>query len=69
MKVNELLGDFDIYTSSEEQTLLDKLDTKPKRYKDLEEHDQFIADSLIRKSLVTKIANQSDVYIRKNEQK
>jgi len=69
MKVNELLGEFGIYTNSEEQTLLDKLDTKPKRYKDLDEHEQFIADSLIRKSLITKINNQSDVYIRKNEQK
>lgn len=66
MKVNELLGEFGIYTSIEEQTLLDKLDAKPKRYKDLDEREQFIADSLIRKSLVTKINNQSQIFIRKN---
>lgn len=69
MKINELIKEFDIYTSREEQALLNKLGSKPVRYKDLQEHDQFIADSLIRKSLITKINNQSDIYIRKNEQK
>lgn len=56
MKINELLGEFGIWTTREEQALLEKLD-QPKKISSLDEHEQFIIQAMIRKSLVTKIGH------------
>lgn len=57
MKVNELLGDFKIWTTNEEEELLRKLQ-RPIKLSKLSEHEQFRIQALIRKSLVTKIGHK-----------
>lgn len=54
MKINELLGGFEIWTTNEEAKLLKKL-KDPVKISQLEEHEQFQVQSMIRKSLVTKV--------------
>lgn len=54
MKVNELINNFDIFVTNEERKLLDTLD-EPVYYKSLTERERYLADSLIRKSLVSRI--------------
>lgn len=58
MKVNDLLGEFGIYTSGEEQTLLDSLiEKKQYKYADFTERNTVIIDNLVKKGLVKKIGN------------
>lgn len=54
MKINELIGNFEVWTTNEERDLLAKL-SSPIKLSQLSEQDQFKVQSLIRKSLVTKI--------------
>ena len=54
MKINELISDFEIWTTNEEKALLEKL-SKPIKLASLNEQDQFRIQALIRKSLVKKI--------------
>ena len=65
MKLNELITDFEIWTTNEEQELLNKLD-KPVPLSSLSEQDQFRVQSLIRKSLITKVG-QEHPYVVINE--
>ena len=67
MKINELIQNFEIWTSNEEQELLKKLQ-KSVKLSSLTEHEQFRIQSLIRKSLVTKIG-QEDPTVVANEKK
>jgi hypothetical protein len=54
MKVNELINNFDIFVTNEERKFLDML-KEPVYYKSLTERERFLADNLIRKSLVSRI--------------
>ncbi len=54
MKINELIGEFEIWTTNEEKQLLKKLQS-PVKISALSEQDQFRVQTLIRKSLVTKV--------------
>lgn len=54
MKINELISDFEIWTTNEEKDLLEKL-SKPVKLASLTEQEQFKVQAMIRKSLVTKI--------------
>jgi hypothetical protein len=54
MKINELIQDFEIWTTNEEKSLLKKL-KDPIKLSQLSEHDQFKVQAMIRKSLITKI--------------
>lgn len=54
MKINELIDDFKIFTTNEEAELLKKL-KNPIKLNQLEEHEQFRVEAMIRKSLVTKV--------------
>jgi len=54
MKINELIDNFEIWTTNEERSLLKKL-SSPFKICQLSEQDQFKVQTLIRKSLVTKI--------------
>ena len=54
MKINELVGQFEIYTSNEEQRVLEQLKS-PAHLASFSERDQFTIEGLIRKSLVIKI--------------
>ena len=65
MKLNELIDSFEIWTTNEEKELLKKL-SKPIKLRNLNEHDQFRVQALIRKSLVTKIGIE-DPFVVSNE--
>jgi hypothetical protein len=69
MKVSDLISDFEIWTTNEEAQLLEKLKT-PVRLSNLSEHEQFRIQTLIRKSLVTKVGieNPTVVANEKNKQ-
>ena len=56
MRINELVGEFGIFTTNEEAVILKKL-TKPVPLSSLSEQEQFKIEALIRKSLVTKIGS------------
>ena len=56
MKVNEILGQFDIYMSNDEKKLIKEL-RHSRPLNSFNEHDQFTIESLIRKSLVIKIGD------------
>ena len=65
MKVNELIGSFEIWTTNEEARLLEKLQ-KPVKLSQLSEHDQFKVQAMIRKSLLTKIGHQDPSVVANN---
>lgn len=54
MKINELLGEFSVYTTNEEATLLKKFHN-PVKISSLPEYEKFKVEGMIRKSLLTKI--------------
>lgn len=56
MRINELVGDFKIWTNNEEKQLLNKLGSAA-YLESFNEHDQFIIEGLVRKSLVIKIGD------------
>jgi hypothetical protein len=59
MKINELLaGEFKIYTSIEEQAMLDKLKS-PAFLHTFTEREQVIIEGMIRKSLVIKLGMEN----------
>lgn len=62
MKINELLSDFSVWTTLAEDRLLKQL-TTPVKLADLNEHDQFNVQSLIRKSLVQKIGMDDPIVV------
>ena len=66
MRINELLGEFGIFTTNEEAQILKKL-SNPVLLHSLSEHDQFKIEGLIRKSLVTKIGTVNPKVVA-NEQ-
>ena len=65
MKINELIDDFKIFTTNEEAELLKKL-KNPIKLNQLEEHEQFRVEAMIRKSLVTKVG-MTDPTVVANE--
>jgi hypothetical protein len=58
MKMNELVGEFNIYTSNEEARVLMKLGT-PAYLNSFSERERFVIEGLIRKSLVIKIGTDN----------
>lgn len=56
MKINELISDFEVYTSNEEKRMLEQL-THVRPLNSFSERDQFTIESLIRKSLVIKVGD------------
>ena len=57
MKINELISNFEIWTTNDEAKLLERLKT-PVKISQLSEQDQFKVQAMIRKSLLTKIGHQ-----------
>jgi hypothetical protein len=58
MKVNELIKHFGIFTSNEEEKVLEQLKVPaPVSLSSFSERDQVVIESLIRKSLVIKIGS------------
>ena len=66
MRLNELIRSFTIYASNEEKELLWKLD-KPAPLDSFKEREQVIIDSLVRKSLVSKLVNNGYIFVIKND--
>jgi hypothetical protein len=62
MKISELIENFEIYTTNEEEKLLKQL-YHPSPLHSFSEHDQFVIETLIRKNLVIKIGNTNPVVI------
>jgi len=54
MRINELIKEFEVYTSNEEKRMLEQL-THVRPLNSFSERDQFTIEGLIRKSLVIKI--------------
>jgi hypothetical protein len=67
MKVSDLIGNFEIWTTNEEAELLKKL-SSPVKLSQLTEQEQFKVQAMIRKSLVTKIG-MKDPSVVANEKK
>jgi hypothetical protein len=65
MKINELISDFAIYTTNEEQDFLSKV-SRPVKMAALTERERVIAETMIRKSLLIKIGHE-DPSIVANE--
>lgn len=66
MKVNELISNFTIFTTLEEEAMLKKLQS-PVLLRDFSERDQFIIEGMIRKSLVIKIGDYNPKVVINNE--
>lgn len=66
MKLNELILSFKIYTTNEEDQLLDQL-TSPAFYESFEPRQQVVIDNLVKKSLITKVRRSSGYVVVKNE--
>jgi hypothetical protein len=66
MKLNELVRSLDTWTSREERAMLEGLKGLVS-IKTFEEHEHFIIESLIRKSLVIKVqGTNNETYIYPN---
>ena len=62
MKINELIQEFEIWTTNEEQEILKRL-KNPVKLSSLTEHDQFKVQAMIRKSLITKIGHKDPTVV------
>ncbi len=62
MKLNELLQTFEIYTTNEEKAVLEKLQY-PRLLSNFSEHEQFVIEGLVRKSLVIRIGQDNPKVI------
>ena len=66
MKINELIQDFHIQRSHEEQKVLDKC-KELRSFDSFQERERFILENLIRKALVSKIMQGRTVMVMANE--
>lgn len=68
MRVNDIIGSFEIYTSNKEKEVLERL-TYPRPLNSFSEQDQFTIEGLIRKSLVIKIGEHNPRVIANEHSK
>jgi hypothetical protein len=66
MKINELISNFTIHTTNEDERKVDKLQ-KSCNIDIFNEREQTVIDHLVRKSLVSKTKFQGSIIVRKNE--
>ena len=67
MKINELLGEFNIQRTNEEQKVLDRCSSEAIPMINFSERDRFILEALIRKALVSKIVKDGNILVIANE--
>jgi len=67
MKLNELITEFDIYMTNEERALYERLDNIVP-LTSFNERQRVIVNNLIRKSLVSKIRNNNQIMVARNDQ-
>jgi hypothetical protein len=67
MKLNQLITDFEIAMSNEEEQLLGRFEGVmiPEEFT---EREQRIIENLVRKSIVTKVNHKGKIFLVKNEQ-
>ena len=65
MKFSELIKEFKIFTSNEENTVMDKLNS-PTPIHQFTEREQTLIENLVRKSLVSKIKHDNQTFVVKN---
>lgn len=65
MKINELLSDFQIFTTREERELLNNLNSLS-HLDSFSPREQFVIENLIRKSLVSKVVHNNSIMVIKN---
>ena len=65
---HRIIDSFSIWTTNEEEHLLEKLQ-KPVRLSQLAEHEQFRIQAMIRKSLVTKIGMEDPMVVANEKTK
>jgi hypothetical protein len=66
MKLNELIKDFSIYITNEEESLLETINGLIP-LSSFQERDQTIINNLIRKSVVSKVLYNNHVMVMKND--
>ena len=66
MKINEVLKQFEIFTSLEEKQVLNKMESIS-AIEAFNEREQFIIGNLIRKSLVSKVPRNRTFMVMKND--
>lgn len=66
MKINELISQFTIHVTNEENELLDKI-KEPCYYDSFTERDQYVIETLFRKSLLTKVYNKGNIVVVPND--
>lgn len=69
MKINELIDGFSIWTTNEERLLLKKIGDRPTPISGFTEHEQFKIESMIRKSLITKIGHKDPLVVANEKDK
>lgn len=66
MKINDLIENFEIFVSNEEQKLLDSIEgVKSIEY--FNEREQVVIENLVRKSLVSKVRTNNSYMVMRNE--
>lgn len=66
MKINELITSFTIAVTNEENDLLSKIH-EPMLISNFSQREQYVAENLIRKSLLIRIKNGNDFMVVKND--
>lgn len=66
MKINELIKNFSIFLSNEEQSVLEQVETIAP-LNSFQEREQMILNDLIRKSVVRKIKHNDQIMVVKND--
>jgi len=66
MKINELIRDFNVFTTNEERAILESMnDIVP--LTSFNERERFVISNLVRKSLISKIVHNGNIMVKKNE--
>jgi hypothetical protein len=66
MKINELISNFTIFTTNEEQVVLDKLQA-PCYYETFNERERRVIEGLVQKSMCSKFVKHGGMMVKRNE--
>jgi hypothetical protein len=66
MKINQLINDFIVFTTNEEQELLNSLSNDVRPYQSFSERDQMVLETLNRKSLIAKVFTKNQCWVMRN---
>jgi hypothetical protein len=66
MKIDDVLKNFEIFTTNEEEVVLERMEgVRPMEA--YTERERFVIENLIRKSLVSKVLHNKTYMVRKND--